>query len=88
VRISETVLYLAEKMGQVPVLVIPCIQGSTTSRLADQAALFGSIYPAVRSFQLALHSRVLGSALTTAHLLDDRASVNCSASRPPTSRRA
>jgi hypothetical protein len=54
VRISELVLYLAVKMGQVPVLVIPCIQGSPTSRLADQAAMFGSIYPAVWSFQLAL----------------------------------
>jgi nitroreductase len=72
VRISESVLYLAEKMGQVPVLVIPCIQGSPTSRLADQAAMFGSIYPAVWSFQLALRSRGLGSTFTTAHLLDDR----------------
>jgi nitroreductase len=72
VRISESVLYLAEKMSQVPVLVIPCIQRSPTSRLADQAAMFGSIYPAVWSFQLALRSRGLGSVLTTAHLLDDR----------------
>jgi hypothetical protein len=34
--------------------------------------LFGSIYPAVWSFQLALRSRGLGSTLTTSHLLAER----------------
>ena len=61
---------LAEQMGDVPVLVIPCLEG----RLVDPDSLvlattyYGSIYPAVWSFQLALRSRGLGSTFTTMHL--------------------
>jgi len=61
---------LAERMGDVPALVIPCLEG----RLDDPSSLvlattyYGSIYPAVWSFQLALRSRGLGSVLTTMHL--------------------
>ena len=36
------------------------------------AAGYGSIYPAVWSFQLALRSRGLGSTLTTSHLLAEQ----------------
>jgi nitroreductase len=34
--------------------------------------LFGSIFPAVWSFQLALRARGLGSALTTLHLIHEQ----------------
>jgi len=37
------------------------------------AAMYASIYPAVWNFQLALHSRGLGSVLTTAHQADQAA---------------
>jgi nitroreductase len=73
VRISESILYLADHMGEVPVLVIPCFDfrvGPSTP-LAWTSRMFGSIYPAVWSFQLALRSRGLGSVFTNAHLLDD-----------------
>ncbi len=71
VRHSEAVLYLAERFHEVPALVIPCIQGQLDPDLdlAWTASLFGSILPAVWSFQLALHSRGLASTFTTAHLL-------------------
>jgi nitroreductase len=73
VRISDSVLYLAERMGQVPAQVIPCFdfRVDASTHLAFTARMFASIYPAVWSFQLALRSRGLGSVLTTAHLLDD-----------------
>ncbi len=60
----------ASRLGEVPVLVIPCLEG----RLAPDADLvlvttyYGSIYQAVWSFQLALRSRGLGSVFTTMHL--------------------
>ena len=60
----------AARLGEVPVLVVPCLEG----RLAEDAPLveattyYGSIYPAVWSFQLALRSRGLGSVFTTMHL--------------------
>ena len=62
-RVYESALYLAEVLHRVPVHVIPCIR---TRRLQDlplaqQAGLFGSIFPAIWSFQLALRARGLGS---------------------------
>ena len=82
-RISRSILYLADKMPEVPVIVIPCYDRSLKlkrySRLLQQemtmspemnSASYGSIYPAVWSFQLALRSRGLGSAFTTAHQFD------------------
>ena len=70
-RISDTVLYLAERMVDVPVIVIPCFQlgqGLTGAPIGLVARMYASMYPAVWSFQLALHSRGLGSTLTTATL--------------------
>ena len=43
-------------------------RGSGAASSSTSAGLFGSIYPAVWSFQLALRSRGLGSAFTTLHL--------------------
>lgn len=68
-RVMDSASYLAEHLHEVPVHVIPCIYGGLQSgQLVDAAGLFGSIYPAVWSFQLALRSRGLGSAFTTLHL--------------------
>lgn len=71
-RHSASVLYLVEHLGEVPVMVIPCVPGTIgpDATLAELSGMFGSIYPAVWSFQLALRSRGLGSAFTTAHLLE------------------
>jgi nitroreductase len=68
-RVLDSAEYLASVLGDVPALVIPCLKG----RLADTApalaaAFYGSIIPAVWSFQLALRSRGLGSCFTTLHL--------------------
>jgi nitroreductase len=56
-------------VADVPVLVIPCIKGRLDDATPVLAASFyGSILPAVWSFQLALRSRGLGSCFTTLHL--------------------
>ena len=70
-RVMSSALWLAENMGKVPVLAIPCIEGvfPPGAPLAMLASQYASIYPAVWSFQLALRSRGLGSTLTTLHLL-------------------
>lgn len=84
-RISRSILYLAEHMGEVPVLVIPCydveaaherygrLRGEEFAPNRMEPGMFASIYPAVWSFLLALRSRGLGSVLTTAHQLDQPA---------------
>jgi nitroreductase len=65
-RVGESALWLAERLEQVPVHVIPCIDDYTKG--GAHAGVWASIYPAVWSFQLALRSRGLGSVLTTLHL--------------------
>jgi nitroreductase len=74
-RISRSILYLADHMGEVPVLVVPCFhfKPDSSTPLPQVSRMFSSSYPAVWSFQLALRSRGLGSVLTTAHTLDEEA---------------
>jgi len=50
-----------------PVLVIPCVEGrpAPDAAPASLSATYGSIFPAVWSFQLALRSRGLGSVFTS-----------------------
>ncbi len=68
-RVIDSANFLAQKLGEVPVLVIPLIIGRLQDNSANAAAgLMGSIMPAMWSFQLALRSRGLGSCLTTLHL--------------------
>lgn len=70
-RVQDSAQYLVEVLHRVPALVIPCIQG----RIRDPqhaAAFFGSIHPAVWSFQLALRSRGLGAVWTTFHLAHEQ----------------
>lgn len=61
--------YLADHLGEVPVHVIPCIEGRLEDLpFAAVAARLGSILPAAWSFMLAARARRLGSSFTTLHL--------------------
>jgi nitroreductase len=73
-RVYSSAMWLMENMGKVPVIAIPCIEGSFGPETMQvmQASQYASIYPAVWSFQLALRSRGLGSTLTTLHLFKER----------------
>jgi nitroreductase len=66
-RVGRSVEYLADRMGSVPVLVIPCL---TAPQLGggSQAGLWASILPAAWSYMLAARARGLGTAWTTLHL--------------------
>jgi nitroreductase len=66
-RIGESVAYLGEHMGDVPVLVIPCVRAPRLSA-GSQAGLWGSLLPAAWSYMLAARARGLGTAWTTLHL--------------------
>ncbi|MEM9034800.1 MAG: nitroreductase family protein [Actinomycetota bacterium] len=68
-RVMTSAVYLSEHLHEVPAMVIPLIIGRLDDDSTNSAAgLFGSIIPAIWSFQLALRSRGLGSAYTTLHL--------------------
>jgi nitroreductase len=69
-RVYDSAEWLLDHMGEVPALVIPCVEERPPAGVPNGmlAAIYGSIYPAMWSFQLALRSRGLGSALTTISL--------------------
>jgi nitroreductase len=68
-RMNSSVTYLREHMHEVPMLVVPTIEGRLdNATIPEQAHLWGSVLPSVWSFMLALRARGLGSAWTTAHL--------------------
>jgi len=61
--------YLTQHLHEVPVHVVPCIEGRAESLSAvERAAHWGGIWPATWSFMLAARSRGLGTTLTTLHL--------------------
>ena len=72
-RVFSSAMYLAEHLQDVPIHVIPCLTGRppANSPATMYAGVYGSIFPAVWSFQLALRARGLGSALTTLHLIHE-----------------
>lgn len=76
-RVYDSAMYLADHLHEVPVHVIPCLEGRLAegASVGQAAGFFASIHPAVWSFQLALRARGLGTVLTTLHLLDEEAAA-------------
>ncbi len=73
-RVFDSAMFLMENLHRAPVHLIPCVQGRPAEGTpgAMMAGYFGSIFPAVWSFQLALRARGLGSVLTTLHLIHEK----------------
>lgn len=72
-RMYESSVHLTAHLHEVPVFVIPCIEGRMENEgLAAQASMYGSILPATWSLMLALRARGIGSAWTTLHLVYER----------------
>ncbi len=68
--VQGSALYLRDHLHEVPVHVIPCIEGRVEEAgVLAQASIYGSILPAAWSFMLAARARGLGSAWTTLHLM-------------------
>jgi nitroreductase len=75
-RVISSAQYLADHLAEVPVHVIPCIEGRTDGLpVAWQAAIWGSLLPAVWSFMLAARARGLGTCWTTLHLTEEKAAA-------------
>jgi nitroreductase len=66
-RVGSSAAWLAERIQDVPVLVIACL---SVDQMPDdsQADLWGSVLPAAWSYMLAARVRGLGTAWTTLHL--------------------
>ncbi|MFC4015632.1 nitroreductase family protein [Nonomuraea purpurea] len=68
-RVAESAAFLAKHLGDVPVLVVPCLRlppGGLPG--GSQAGLWGSLLPAAWSYMLAARTRGLGTAWTSLHL--------------------
>jgi nitroreductase len=69
-RVISSAEYLAERLGDAPVHVIPCITGRVDGQPSVvSASVWGSLLPAAWSFCLAARARGLGTSLTTLHLM-------------------
>jgi nitroreductase len=68
IRVGDSAQYLANHLGEVPVLVLACIEAAAELPAENQAGLWGSLLPAAWSYQLAARARGLGTAWTTLHL--------------------
>ncbi len=66
-RISSSTAWLGDHMGEVPVLLVPCIRAKTLPE-GNQSPLWGSILPAAWNYMLAARARGLGTCWTTLHL--------------------
>jgi nitroreductase len=72
-RLMSSTEWLVDHLAEVPLFVIPCFEPYLPRHDGDQlfydATLYGSVFPAVWSLQLALRARGYGSCITTLHLL-------------------
>src|SRR3989475_10127809 len=74
-KVASSAQYLAERMHEVPTMVIPCIRGRDDGpgvTNLEIAGLYGSILPAAWSFKLDARSRGLGSTRTTLRLNNEQ----------------
>jgi nitroreductase len=69
-RVMDSARYLADRMGEVPAMLIPClnmrIDGSPN---IAAASMYGSVIPAAWSFCLAARERGVGTSWTSLHLI-------------------
>lgn len=69
-RSASSADFLGDRLGDAPVLVIPCIAGRTDGMPAMVvASMMGNVLPAMWTFMLAARARGLGTCWTTIHLM-------------------
>lgn len=72
-RVIDSASYLADHLAEVPVHVIPVVEGRMESGpVALHAAVWGSLLPAAWNFCLAARARGLGTCWTTLHLVHEK----------------
>src|SRR5829696_1715767 len=72
-RVVDSAAYLTEHLADVPVHVVPCIEGRfENGPVMLHASIWGSLLPAVWNFCLAARARGLGTCWTTLHLMREQ----------------
>lgn len=69
-RILDGADHLARNIGRAPYLVVPCATRPNPAKggPGTLSAYYGSVYPAIWQFNLALRARGLGTVITSLHL--------------------
>jgi nitroreductase len=70
-RVYRNTWRFARRFGEVPALIVCCLQGVRPADPSWQAAWYASIFPAVQNLMLAARARGLGTVLTTLHLREE-----------------
>jgi nitroreductase len=72
-RVVDSAAYLTDHLAEVPVHVIPCVDGRMENGpVMLHASIWGSLLPAVWNFCLAARARGLGTCWTTLHLMREQ----------------
>jgi nitroreductase len=73
-EVLSSARHLITVIDRVPAIIVPCVETRLHEPIqkALAASLYGSIFPAIWSLQLALRSRGLGSSVTTSHIWYDQ----------------
>ena len=72
-KVVSSAVYLDQNLADVPLFIIPCLQGRVENGgVLEQASFYGSILPATWSLMLALRAHGLGTAWTTLHLRHEK----------------
>lgn len=75
-RVIDSAAYLADHLADVPVHVIPVIEGRfENGPVVLHASIWGSLLPSVWNFCLAARARGLGTCWTTLHLVHEKAAA-------------
>jgi nitroreductase len=75
-RALASAKYLLDVIDRVPALVIACMRGKPEGGNAELSGFYGSAYPAIWNFQLALRARGLGSTISGYHLFGHEREVS------------
>lgn len=63
---------LADRLHEMPVLILVCSEGRPDADTARQVGFYGSVLPAAWSLMVALRARGLGATWTSLHLVNER----------------
>ena len=63
---------LANRLHEMPALILVCMLGRPDESLARQVGFYGSVLPAAWSLMVALRARGIGSTWTSLHLMEER----------------
>jgi nitroreductase len=70
--VRPVVRELADRLHEMPALILVCMLGRPDETVARQVGFYGSVLPAAWSLMVALRARGIGATWTSLHLMEER----------------